>query len=52
MTVSFSTLYFFNTFLCGENRDINVVQRPYLKDKWVMFVLNNNYENNHKQVTE
>lgn len=52
MTVSFYTFYFINTLLCGENGDISVVQKPYLKGKSVTFVLNSNYENNHKQVTE
>ena len=52
MTVSFSTLYLIDILLHWENGDINVVQKLYLKGKWVKFVLNSNCENNHKQVTE
>lgn len=29
-----------------------IVQKADLKGKWVKFVWNNFYENNHKQVTE
>jgi len=48
----FIPFFLINTLLCGENGDISVVQKAYLKGKWVIFVLNSNYENNHKQVTK
>lgn len=48
----FLTLYFINNLLCEENGNINMVQKAYLKGKWVKLVWNSNYENNHKQVTQ
>ena len=50
--VLFLTLYFINLLLYGENEDINIVQKAYLKGKWVKFEWNSNYGNDHKQVTE
>ena len=38
----FLTLYFINILLCEENGDINIVQKAYLKGKWVKLVWNSN----------
>lgn len=38
MPISLPDLHFINILLCGQNEDIIIVQKAYLKGKWVKFV--------------